>query len=1425
MPRPDVPAERETGGPAQSRARTGRPRRRPRRSPAVDGAPNGRTRDPAADAPSGPPLPNNDADADFTPPAAASPVRPPEPRRPARGPRTTERGPSGNRSSGERGPSSRRARRSPDQRRPDDDGPTPTFADATGEVAALAERLPVLTLTDEHRLARRLATAARTRDGRAHEKALADVAAAVDTAEQHVAARRAAVPTISYPAELPVSARRADIAAAIRDHQVVIVAGETGSGKTTQIPKICLELGRGVRGMIGHTQPRRLAARTVAARIAEELHSEVGDAVGWKVRFTDQVGENTLVKLMTDGILLAELAGDRMLRGYDTLIIDEAHERSLNIDFILGYLAQLLPRRPDLKVVITSATIDPERFAAHFSGAPIVEVSGRTYPVEIRYRPIVDPEDPDSDPDRDQLDAIADAVTELRRAGPGDILVFLPGEREIRDTADGLARHSAATGMEILPLYARQTTAEQQRVFAPRQATLGRRVVLATNVAETSLTVPGIRYVIDPGLARISRYSRRLKVQRLPIEKISQASANQRAGRCGRVADGICIRLYAEDDFDARPAFTDPEILRTNLAWVVLQMIALDLGEITAFPFVDPPDARAVNDGLALLHELGALEGKALTPVGRALSTLPVDPRLGRMLVEADRTGCLREVLVIAAALSVQDPRERPVDQRQAADEKHARFVVDGSDFLGYLNLWRHVAERREALSGSRFRKELRAEFLHFLRIREWQDLHAQLRQAARNAGLTPNDADASAPMVGPASNPAADKIHIAVLSGLLSQIGLREGETREYLGARGAHFMIFPGSPLAKKNPRWVMAAELVETSRLFARTVAKIQPEWVEPLAEHLVKRTYSEPHWSRKRAAAVAVERVTLHGVPIVVDRRVDYGRIDPETARDLFIRHALVEGEWDTRHRFFHANRALLEDVEELETRARRRDLSVDEETLVAFYDARIPAHVVSGRHFDTWWRKLSDKSLLDFTDAMVRTAQAAAIDPSAYPDHVEAGGLTLSLSYAFEPGRSEDGITVDVPVAALHQVDPTPFTWQVPGLREELVTALIKTLPKTLRRQFAPAPDHARAVLARLNAGDEPLLDGLERELGRMRGVTIPRDAWELDRLPEHLAVTFRVVDEHGREIDRSTDLEALRRKLAPQVRAELAATDVTRTGLTTWTIGGLPREIGIRRGGHVVTGYPGLVDRGETADVRVFPTAAERDAVHARGVRRLLLLDTPSPARQVQRDLAGATRLVLARNPYGSVAALIDDCVTAAADALIHAAGGPAWDERGYARLRALFVKRLAGTTQQVLEAARGVLAVWHRVQAALADLRSVPPDLTAQLDDLVGPGFASRDGATRLADVARYLEAAERRIEKLRVDPARDASWTAEVAVVADEYAQLVAALPPGAEPTPALREIRWMIEELRVSLYAHPMRTRYPVSVRRIQQAIDGL
>ncbi|GEL25597.1 ATP-dependent helicase [Pseudonocardia sulfidoxydans NBRC 16205] len=1297
----------------------------------------------------------------------------------------------------------------------------------------LAHRIQALPPDDAHRLGRRLAGARRSGNGTA-QQAVAD---SVATAEHRLERRRAAVPRIAYPETLPVSARRDDIAAAIRDHQVVIVAGETGSGKTTQLPKICLELGRGVTGMIGHTQPRRLAARTVAARIADELGTELGDVVGWKVRFTDQVGDRTMVKLMTDGILLAELAGDRMLRRYDTLIIDEAHERSLNIDFILGYLTQLLPRRPDLKVIITSATIDPERFSRHFGNAPIVEVSGRSYPVEIRYRPVVDPDDPDADPDREELDAIGDAVAELQREGPGDVLVFLPGEREIRDTADALAARDFRN-TEILPLYARLTAAEQQRVFSPHP---GNRVVLATNVAETSLTVPGIKYVVDTGTARISRYSRRLKVQRLPIEKVSQASANQRAGRCGRTSDGICIRLYAEDDFDARPEFTDPEILRTNLASVVLQMIALDLGEIADFPFVEPPDPRAIADGLALLHELGALETgrRSLTPVGQSLSRLPVDPRLGRMLVEAHRTGCLREVLVIAAALSVQDPRERPAEQRQAADAAHARFAADGSDFLAYMRLWDYLAEQREVLSGNKFRRQLRDEFLHYLRVREWWDLHGQLRQAARSAGMSLSDGAAD-------WSGSADRIHTAVLSGLLSQVGLLDDlaekkdrrAQKEYLGARGAKFAIWPGSALARKNPRWVMAAELVETSRLWARTVAPIKPEWIEPLAGHLVKKTHSEPHWSRKRASAVATERVTLHGIPVVANRTVELGRIDPELARDLFIRHALVEGDWDTRHTFFHANRSLLDDAEDLEHRARRRDLVVDEEVLVEFYETRIPESVVSGRHFDSWWKKESRRrpDLLDYTPEFLATTTAAQVDRSAYPDQVEAGGLSLPLSYAFEPGHHSDGVTVDVPVAALQQVDATPFTWQVPGLREELVTALIKTLPRALRRQFAPAPDHARAVLSRLQVGgidpDEPLLDGLERELGRMRGIVIPRDAWELDRLPDHLTVTFRVIDEKGAELARGTDLDALRSRLAPKVREEIAAAgaSVERTGLTTWSIATLPRELAITRGRNVVTGYPGLVDRGSTVDVRVFATVAERDAAHRRGLRRLLLSETPSPVKQVVRDLDNATKLALSRNPHGSVPTLLDDCVTAAADHLIARAGGPAFDQAAYLRLRTILRSHLAGTTVKTLEAVRVVLDHWHRVQALLADmtapaLRAGVADVRAQLDTITGPGFVTAAGPSKLADVARYVHGVEIRLEKLRVDPARDAAWTAEVRVVADEYDADLAALPDGTDPPPGLREVGWMIEELRISLYAHPMRTRHPVSIKRIQRALDDL
>lgn len=1074
----------------------------------------------------------------------------------------------------------------------------PARSEAPG-IGELAARLPELTLRDQVRIGRRLDGARRVRKDEARAQIAAEIASDIDKAELLVERRRSAVPEIRYPAELPVSQKKDEILAAVRDHQVVIVAGETGSGKTTQIPKICLELGRGVRGLIGHTQPRRIAARTVAERVAEELDSPLGEAVGWKVRFTDQVGPNTLVKLMTDGILLAEVQTDGELRQYDTLIIDEAHERSLNIDFLLGYLKQLLPRRPDLKVIITSATIDPERFARHFGDAPIVEVSGRTYPVEVRYRPIVD-EDEDGDTDevdrdRDQIQAICDAAEELQAEGPGDILVFLSGEREIRDTADALDK-LRLKHTEVLPLYARLSSAEQHKVF---QRSSSRRIVLATNVAETSLTVPGIKYVIDPGSARISRYSHRTKVQRLPIEAISQASANQRKGRCGRTSDGICIRLYSEEDFLSRPEFTDAEILRTNLASVILQMTAAGLGDIAAFPFLDPPDSRNIKDGISLLHELGALDPaekdvrKRLTPLGRKLAQLPVDPRMARMVLEADRNGCVRDVMVIAAALSIQDPRERPAEKRQAADERHRRFSSESSDFLSFLAMWRYVREQQRELSSSAFRRMCKAEFLNYLRIREWQDIYSQLRTVAKQLGVTIEEAHEDA-------EPDADRIHQSLLAGLLSHIGLFDVEKREYGGARGARFAVFPGSGLFKKPPRWVMSAELVETSRLWARINAKIEPEWVEPLAAHLVKRSYSEPHWEKKSGAVLAFEKVTLYGVPVVAARKVNYGRIDPELCRELFIRNALVEGDWETHHRFFAENRKLLGEVEELENRARRRDIMVDDQTLFEFYDGRLPEDIVSTRHFDAWWKKARHEQpdLLNFEKSMLINDAAGGVAEADYPDHWVQGKLRFVLTYQFEPGSDADGVTVHIPLPVLNQVTAEGFDWQIPGLREELVTAWIKSLPKAVRRNFVPAPDFARAALRELRnhqERQEPLLPALEHILKRLTAVTVPPEAWDEERVPEHLKVTFRVVD--GRKkLAESKDLEELRLRMKPKLKETLSSAasgqGIEQSGLTAWPAGlpVLQRTFEQRSRGHSLRAYPALVDEGESVGVKLFDT-------------------------------------------------------------------------------------------------------------------------------------------------------------------------------------------------------------------------------------------
>jgi ATP-dependent helicase HrpA len=1180
------------------------------------------------------------------------------------------------------------------------------------------------------------------------------------------------------------------------------------------------------------------------------------------VRFTDQVSDRSLVKLMTDGILLAELQTDRMLRQYDTLIIDEAHERSLNIDFILGYLKQLLPRRPDLKVIITSATIETERFARHFAGpptadapegvpAPVVEVSGRTYPVEVRYRPLVEVAEGEDDGEdeenvRDQIQAIGDAVEELAAEGPGDVLVFLSGEREIRDTADALGKlvekKPALRGTEILPLYARLSTAEQHRVFAPHA---GRRVVLATNVAETSLTVPGIKYVVDPGTARISRYSSRLKVQRLPIEPVSQASANQRKGRCGRTSDGICIRLYDEQDFLSRPEFTDPEILRTNLASVILQMTSIGLGDIAAFPFIDPPDRRNITDGVNLLHELGALDptepdpAKRLTPLGRRLAQLPVDPRLARMVVEGERNGCATEVMVIAAALSIQDPRERPADKQAQADQAHARFTDRESDFVSLLNLWRHLREQQRELSSSAFRRMCKAEYLNYLRVREWQDIVSQLRQVLR----TPEEgrpgrevgADDGGRRRGGADLPEeidTPTVHQSLLAGLLSHVGLKDAQKHEYLGARGAKFALFPGSALFKKPPRWVMAAELVETSRLWGRVNGRIEPEWVEPLAQHLVKRSYSEPHWEKKQAAVMAYEKVTLYGIPLVTSRKVNFGRIDPALSRELFIRHALVEGDWQTHHHFWRDNQRLLAEIEELENRARRRDILVDDQTVFDFYDARIPADVVSGRHFDAWWKKTrrEQPDLLTFTRELLVNAGRGGVDEADYPDEWSADGVSLPLTYRFEPGTATDGVTVDIPLPLLNQVPAESFDWQVPGLREELVVALIRSLPKAVRRNFVPVPDYARAALAAMPAGEEPLLDALTRQLRRMTGVTVPRDAWDLDRLPAHLRVGFRVLDEENKPVAEGKDLPALQRQLKAEVRQVVAAAapDVARTGLTDWSIGTLPRTIEQVRSGYAVTAYPALVDEGTTVGVKVFDSPAEQEAAHWAGTRRLLRLTVPSPARFLQGRLSNEAKLALSRNPHGGVQQLIEDAAGAAIDKLIGDAGGPAWDAEGFAALREKVRADLVDTVVEVMDRVRKVLAAAYAVEQRLGKTQNLAvvaalADIRAQLTGLVHAGFVTETGYARLPDLLRYLTAVERRLDRLPGNPQRDKQQQDRVAVVQKEYQDMLAALPPSRRQSAAVRQIRWMIEELRVNVFAQALGTPYPVSEQRIYRAMD--
>jgi ATP-dependent helicase HrpA len=1425
----------------------------------------------------------------------------------------------------------------------------------TAPLAQLRARLPALMVADQHKLARRADRALTMRDAAGRERAIGELGAEIAAAEERIEARRAIVPVITYPAELPVSQRKAELAAAIKEHQVVIIAGETGSGKTTQLPKICLELGRGINGQIGHTQPRRIAARTVADRIAAELKTELGTVVGYKVRFADTTSDNTLIKVMTDGILLTEMQRDRQLLRYDTLIIDEAHERSLNIDFILGYLKQLLPRRPDLKVIITSATIDPERFARHFAPnqnqpsqdqpsqdqhgqdqpvAPVIEVSGRTYPVEVRYRPLADvgadagPADSGAEP-RDQVQAIVDAVAELRREGPGDILIFLSGEREIRDTADALADEP---DLEILPLYARLSAAEQYRVFQPHT---GRRAVLATNVAETSLTVPGIKYVIDPGTARISRYSQRTKVQRLPIEPISQASANQRKGRCGRTSDGICIRLYSDEDFESRPEFTDPEILRTSLASVILRMAALDLGAVADFPFVDPPDARLVADGVRLLEELGAISPGSsragtprLTETGRKLAELPVDPQFGRMILEAGRNGCAREVLVITAALSIQDPRERPADARDAADAMHRRFAEPGSDFLAFLTLWDYLREQQRELSSSAFRRRCRREYLHFLRVREWQDLYAQLQQAARDVGVVigrdqgvrerpaadqpatgqprtgqpgtrrrhgsstsarqprgngerrpaaqatadaagrdPASRDAAsrdpasrdAASRDPASRDAAsrygadlaDRVHQSLLSGLLSHIGMQDTDRKpadrsaadrsaadrssggrrrgpvEFLGARGAKFAIFPDSALARKPPHWVMAAELVETSRLWARTVARIEPEWAESLAGDLVRRSYSEPRWDARRGAVMATEKVTLYGLPIVAARQVNYGTIDPAAARAEFIQHALVEGDWQTHHKFFARNQRAREEAAELERKARRRGLVADDAAVFDFYDQRVPKTVTSARHFDSWWKRAraDDPALLDLSPADLAGPAADEISPADYPERLGP----FPLSYEFAPGEPDDGVTADITLEELFASSEAGLSWQVPGLRQELVTELIRGLPKDLRRHFIPAPDTARAVLAELGDPSGDLLDALSAGLTRRSGVRIPRSAWNVADLPGYLRVTYRVLD-GDQVLAAGKDLDQLREELRPRLAATLtqAAASIVRTGVRSWDFGTLPRVFSAGQ----VHGYPALADSGSAVDVRVFETQAEAEASMRLGIRRLLLIAVPSGVRSIAGRLPMNLKMAMSRHPYPGAAALLDDCAAAAADQVIADAGGPVWDAEGFARLLAAARDSLAPNTARVLDLAARILGEAHEVEIRLASVGGGVPALAGSLDDvrtqfaaLIYPGFIAQTGSSRLPDLIRYLKAIVRRLDKLAGEQAKDAERMAAVHRVTSEYESVLRQMPPSARSQSDVRAIRWLIEEFRVSLFAQVLGTPGPVSEKRIRAALDAL
>lgn len=1292
------------------------------------------------------------------------------------------------------------------------------------------------------------------------DKMLADIVSRIAKSHEKFQGRLKALPKPEYELDLPVTARKDEIKAAIEKHQVVIVCGETGSGKTTQLPKICLELGRGISGLIGHTQPRRIAARSVASRIAQELKSPLGEVVGYKVRFNDKLSEASYIKLMTDGILLAETQGDHFLNGYDTIIIDEAHERSLNIDFLLGYLKQLLPKRPDLKVIVTSATIDADRFSKHFDGAPVIEVSGRTYPVEIRYRPLGKAgyvsqtfEEDLGDDDDDNLfgikrkgktearwleeddaeeaieEAILDAADDLLRQGDGDILVFLPGEREIRDVADHLrkcqGRSAKLRHIEVLPLFARLSIEDQQKIFRPSGT---RRVVLATNVAETSLTVPGIKYVIDAGLARINRYSARAKVEQLQIEKISQAAAKQRAGRCGRVSNGICVRLYDEQDFNSRPAFTDPEILRSSLASVILRMAALRLGDISEFPFIEAPSSRLIADGYLLLQELGAVDAnREITELGKQLAKLPLDPRVGRMILEGKKEGVLREILIIASALSIQDPRERPMEKREAADQAHAKFAHERSDFLSFLKLWNFYDE---ALKNKKSNKELLTKchqnFLSFLRLKEWRELHGQIREIAEELDLKPNAEEVDL-------DKSYDAIHRALLSGLLGNIGFKDGEADSYLGARGIRFTIAPGSALKKSRPKWVMASELVETSKLYARCVASINPDWIEPLARNLTQSSYSDPRWDRKLAQVSAWERVSLYGLTIIPKRRVHYGPINPQESREIFIREALANMEFDTRAPFFEANRHLIAQIEELEHKARRQDVLVDEHTLFAFYDQIIPQGIVNGASFEHW-RKEAEAGvprLLYLTkDALMRHG-AAGVTEAQFPESFELDGVTLKLKYRFEPGHPLDGVTATVPLALLNQLNPTQAEWLVPGMVREKLTALIKSLPKALRRVCVPVPDFVTGFLEQANH-QQPLLPALAEYIQQKTGLKLSVEDFDLNAVTDHLLMNFRIVDEKQHELATGRDWNALKAQLgsAAQLTFRSNSPSIEKTGLKQWDFGDLPKTLTFTKDGHQLTGYPALEDNKENVAVKLFDTALAAQKAHRLGVARLMRFELKEQMKQLEKGLPQFNQYALLLRNLISPDDLREEMLLAISDrAFIGEDDLPRTNaefmnlkQRARTRLPAV----VDATARLAISIAQEYQVLTQKLNSLPGNMARVKKEVEEQLALLLPKRFFSLTPWERLQHIPRYLKALKLRLDKYPNSVERDTRSAQTVQIIWQRWQDKVSNLrKANAEISAALEDYRWLVEELRVSLFAQELKTPFPVSAKRLDKVWEEM